>query len=76
MVLGNEEQLRSAMSNLVYNAGNHTPPGASFNAINHHDARLEIETTPGKVSRFSFTLPVRRVVSMNHAAFREQGVVL
>ncbi|MDZ7322225.1 phosphate regulon sensor histidine kinase PhoR [Kosakonia sacchari] len=26
-VLGNEEQLRSAISNLVYNAVNHTPPG-------------------------------------------------
>lgn len=26
-VLGNEDQLRSAVSNLVYNAVNHTPPG-------------------------------------------------
>lgn len=25
--VGNEEQLRSAISNLVYNAVNHTPPG-------------------------------------------------
>ncbi len=27
-VLGNEDQLRSAVSNLVYNAVNHTPAGA------------------------------------------------
>lgn len=27
-VLGNEDQLRSAVSNLVYNAINHTPPGS------------------------------------------------
>lgn len=26
-IFGNEEQLRSAVSNLVYNAVNHTPPG-------------------------------------------------
>ncbi|PAL95788.1 two-component system sensor histidine kinase PhoR, partial [Acinetobacter baumannii] len=29
-VLGNEEQLRSAISNLVYNAVNHTPPGTEI----------------------------------------------
>ena len=29
-VLGNEEQLRSAISNLVYNAVNHTPPGTDI----------------------------------------------
>lgn len=29
-VLGNEEQLRSAVSNLVYNAINHTPPGTQI----------------------------------------------
>ncbi|MBV8041484.1 phosphate regulon sensor histidine kinase PhoR [Pluralibacter sp.] len=29
-VLGNEEQLRSAMSNLVYNAVNHTPAGTEI----------------------------------------------
>lgn len=29
-MLGNEEQLRSAISNLVYNAVNHTPPGTEI----------------------------------------------
>lgn len=117
-VLGNEEQLRSAISNLVYNAVNHTPagthitvrwqratPGAQFvvedngpgigpehiprlterfyrvdkarsrqtggsglglaivkHAVNHHESKLEIESTPGKGTRFSFTLPERLVV--------------
>lgn len=117
-VLGNDEQLRSAVSNLVYNAVNHTPPGthitvcwrrvphgAEFSvtdngpgiaaehlprlterfyrvdkarsrqtggsglglaivkhAVNHHDSRLDIESAPGKGTRFSFVLPERLVV--------------
>ncbi len=117
-VLGNEEQLRSAISNLVYNAVNHTPAGTHItvgwqrvaqgvqfsvvdngpgisaehiprlterfyrvdkarsrqtggsglglaivkHAVNHHDSKLEIESTPGKGTRFSFTLPERLVV--------------
>ncbi|MGK9175268.1 phosphate regulon sensor histidine kinase PhoR [Yokenella regensburgei] len=116
-VLGNDEQLRSAISNLVYNAVNHTPPGthitvrwhrvaqgAQFSvedtgpgiaaehiprlterfyrvdkarsrqtggsglglaivkhAVSHHDSKLAIESTPGKGTRFSFTLPERLV---------------
>ncbi|MDU6925411.1 phosphate regulon sensor histidine kinase PhoR [Franconibacter helveticus 513] len=116
-VLGNEEQLRSAMSNLVYNAVNHTPDGTHItvrwqraphgalfsvedngpgiaaehiprlterfyrvdkarsrqtggsglglaivkHAISHHDARLEIDSAPGKGARFSFLLPERLI---------------
>ncbi|WP_437890462.1 phosphate regulon sensor histidine kinase PhoR [Phytobacter sp. V91] len=116
-VLGNEEQLRSAISNLVYNAVNHTPPGTHItvswqrvaqgvqfsvedngpgiaaehiprlterfyrvdkarsrqtggsglglaivkHAVNHHDSKLDIDSTPGKGTRFSFTLPERLV---------------
>lgn len=116
-VLGNEEQLRSAVSNLVYNAVNHTPPGTQINvrwqkinhavefsvedngpgiapehlprlterfyrvdkarsrqtggsglglaivkhAVNHHEGRLSIDSTPGKGTRFSFTLPERLI---------------
>lgn len=116
-VLGNEEQLRSAISNLVYNAVNHTPAGTQItvrwqrmaqgvqfsvedngpgiaaehiprlterfyrvdkarsrqtggsglglaivkHAVNHHDSKLEIDSTPGKGTRFSFTLPERLV---------------
>ncbi|XWJ91223.1 phosphate regulon sensor histidine kinase PhoR [Phytobacter ursingii] len=116
-VLGNEDQLRSAISNLVYNAVNHTPAGthitvrwqraaygAQFivddngpgigpehiprlterfyrvdkarsrqtggsglglaivkHALNHHESKLEIDSTPGKGTRFSFTLPARLV---------------
>lgn len=119
-VMGNEEQLRSAVSNLVYNAVNHTPAGthitvrwrqvpqgAQFSvedngpgiaaehiprlterfyrvdkarsrqtggsglglaivkhALNHHDARLEIDSTPGKGTRFSFVLPERLVAKL------------
>lgn len=33
MVRGNEEQLRSAMSNLIYNAVIHTPPGTRIEVI-------------------------------------------
>ncbi|VDZ80528.1 phosphate regulon sensor protein PhoR [Salmonella bongori] len=116
-VLGNEEQLRSAISNLVYNAVNHTPAGthitvswrhaaqgAEFcvqdngpgiaaehlprlterfyrvdkarsrqtggsglglaivkHALNHHECRLEIDSSPGKGARFSFVLPERLI---------------
>jgi len=120
-VFGNEEQLRSAISNLVYNAVNHTsegthitvswqktPQGAKFSvadngpgisaehiprlterfyrvdkarsrqtggsglglaivkhALSHHEARLEIESRPGKGTTFSFVLPERLIVSEN-----------
>ena len=118
-VLGNEEQLRSAVSNLVYNAVNHTPPGTQItvrwhrithgvefsvddngpgiapehlprlterfyrvdkarsrqtggsglglaivkHAINHHEGRLNIDSTPGKGTQFSFTLPERLIAT-------------
>lgn len=118
-VYGSEEQLRSAMSNLVYNAVNHTPEGTHIqvkwekvahgarfsvqdngpgispehlprlterfyrvdkarsrqtggsglglaivkHALTHHDARLSIESAPGKGSCFSFELPERLLVS-------------
>ncbi|RJT19197.1 phosphate regulon sensor histidine kinase PhoR [Buttiauxella izardii] len=118
-VFGNDEQLRSAISNLVYNAVNHTPEGthitvswkkvaagANFSvsddgpgiaaehvprlterfyrvdkarsrqtggsglglaivkhALSHHDARLSIESLPGKGSTFSFVLPERLIVN-------------
>ncbi|RPH29390.1 phosphate regulon sensor histidine kinase PhoR [Buttiauxella warmboldiae] len=118
-VFGNDELLRSAISNLVYNAVNHTPEGThikvswqrvaggvSFrvedsgpgieaqhiprlterfyrvdkarsrqtggsglglaivkHALSHHDARLDIESQPGKGSAFYFTLPERLIVN-------------
>lgn len=121
-VLGSEDQLRSAISNLVYNAVNHTPPathivvswkrvqhGAEFcvedngpgiaaehiprlterfyrvdkarsrqtggsglglaivkHAVNHHDSRLNISSTPGQGTRFSFILP-ERLIARNSA---------
>ncbi|MGL4036307.1 phosphate regulon sensor histidine kinase PhoR [Kosakonia cowanii] len=121
-VLGSEEQLRSAISNLVYNAVNHTPAGthiivrwqpvahgAEFSvedngpgiaaehiprlterfyrvdkarsrqtggsglglaivkhAVNHHDSRLDISSTPGKGTRFSFVLPERLIAKNAH----------
>ena len=114
-VLGDEDELHSAISNLVYNAvihtpeGTHirigwhrTPAGACFSvedngpgisaehlprlterfyrvdkarsrqtggsglglaivkhALSHHDAKLDISSTPGQGTRFSFTLPAR-----------------
>ncbi|WP_312073154.1 phosphate regulon sensor histidine kinase PhoR [Atlantibacter sp.] len=118
-VLGNDEQLRSAISNLVYNAVNHTPEGTEItvtwqrtpqgakfsvqdngpgisaehiprlterfyrvdkarsrqtggsglglaivkHALSHHDARLEIESQPGKGTCFSFVLPERLIAN-------------
>ena len=116
-VLGSEDELRSAISNLVYNAVNHTPQGthitvrwqhtpagAEFSvedngpgigpehlprlterfyrvdkarsrqtggsglglaivkhAVSHHDSRLDIESTLGKGTRFSFVLSERLI---------------
>lgn len=118
-VYGNEEQLRSAISNLVYNAVNHTPPGTEIivswypvthgvifsvkdngpgisaehlprlterfyrvdkarsrqtggsglglaivkHALGHHDSKLDIESTIGRGTTFSFTLPKRLIVA-------------
>lgn len=115
---GNEDQLRSVISNTVYNAVNHTPEGthitvrwqrvphgAEFSvedngpgiapehiprlterfyrvdkarsrqtggsglglaivkhAVNHHESRLNIESTVGKGTRFSFVIPERLIV--------------
>ena len=113
-VRGSEEQLRSAVSNLVYNAVNHTPDGTAIvvrwqrrggalfsveddgpgiapehiprlterfyrvdrarsrqtggsglglaivkHALAHHESSLQIESLPGRVTRFSFLLPER-----------------
>jgi two-component system phosphate regulon sensor histidine kinase PhoR len=116
-VLGSEDELRSAISNLVYNAVNHTPEGthivvrwqhtptgAEFSvedngpgispehlprlterfyrvdkarsrqtggsglglaivkhAVNHHESRLDIQSTLGKGTRFSFVIPERLI---------------
>ncbi len=118
-VRGSTDEMRSAISNLVYNAVNHTPAGthitvrwqhvptgAEFSveddgpgigpehiprlterfyrvdkarsrqtggsglglaivkhAINHHDSRLDIVSTPGKSTRFSFVIPERLIAS-------------
>ncbi|EOU9537549.1 phosphate regulon sensor histidine kinase PhoR [Cronobacter dublinensis] len=126
-VLGNDEQLRSAISNLVYNAVNHTPAGTHItvrwehvahgarfsvadtgpgiaaehiprlterfyrvdkarsrqtggsglglaivkHALTHHDARLEIESTPGKGTTFSFLLPERLIAAAPASADSE-----
>ncbi|WNJ35741.1 phosphate regulon sensor histidine kinase PhoR [Enterobacter hormaechei] len=116
-VLGSEDELRSAISNLVYNAVNHTPKGthitvrwqhtlagAEFSvedngpgigpehlprlterfyrvdkarsrqtggsglglaivkhAVSHHESRLNIESTLGKGTCFSFVIPERLI---------------
>ena len=123
-VFGSEDQLRSAVSNLVYNAVNHTsagttitviwkrtPHGALFSvedngpgiaaqhiprlterfyrvdksrsrqnggsglglaivkhALSHHDTRLEIDSTLGRGTRFSFVLPTRLIADETRAA--------
>jgi len=118
-VYGNEEQLRSAISNLVYNAVNHTAAGTHItvgwhrlsqgvifsvadngagisaehlprlterfyrvdkarsrqtggsglglaivkHALSHHETKLDIESTVGKGTTFSFILPERLIVA-------------
>jgi len=118
-VRGSTDEMRSAISNLVYNAVNHTPAGTNItvrwqhvptgaefsveddgpgigpehiprlterfyrvdkarsrqtggsglglaivkHAINHHDSRLDIVSTPGKSTRFSFVIPERLIAS-------------
>lgn len=120
-VRGSEDELRSAISNLVYNAVNHTPEGTAIkvrwqrvatgaefsvdddgpgiapehiprlterfyrvdkarsrqtggsglglaivkHAINHHESKLEITSTPGKSTRFSFVIPERLLAIKN-----------
>jgi two-component system phosphate regulon sensor histidine kinase PhoR len=120
-VRGSEDELRSAISNLVYNAVNHTPDGTAIkvrwqrvaagaefsvdddgpgiapehiprlterfyrvdkarsrqtggsglglaivkHAINHHESRLDITSTPGKSTRFSFVIPERLLAIKN-----------
>ncbi|EAM8401147.1 two-component system sensor histidine kinase PhoR, partial [Salmonella enterica] len=112
-----EDELRSAISNLVYNAVNHTPEGTDImvrwnrtptgaefsvedngpgiapehiprlterfyrvdkarsrqtggsglglaivkHAVNHHESRLDIQSTLGKGTRFSFVIPERLI---------------
>ncbi len=123
-VFGSEDQLRSAVSNLVYNAVKHTPAGTAItvswkrtpygalfcvedngpgiaaqhiprlterfyrvdksrsrqnggsglglaivkHALSHHDARLEIDSTLGRGTRFSFVLPTRLIADETRAS--------
>ena len=115
-MLGSEDELRSAISNTVYNAVNHTPEGTDImvrwqqtptgaefsvedngpgiapehlprlterfyrvdkavpgkrgsglglaivkHAVNHHESRLDIQSTLGKGTRFSFVIPERLI---------------
>ncbi|MDE9535568.1 phosphate regulon sensor histidine kinase PhoR [Xenorhabdus bovienii] len=127
-VFGNEEQLRSAMSNLVYNAVNHTPPGTRIevswskssqgawfkvqdnglgisaehlprlterfyrvdrarsrqtggsglglaivkHALHHYNTQLEVSSTVGKGSTFSFLLAPGLIVSAKPNLIKKQ----
>ncbi len=76
-VLGNEEQLRSAISNLVYNAVNHTPPGPKFASAGSEPRRERCSASriTGQALRRSIFPSDRAFLSVDKARSRQTGAV-
>ncbi|MEQ1975328.1 phosphate regulon sensor histidine kinase PhoR [Xenorhabdus sp. SGI240] len=75
-VFGNEEQLRSAMSNLVYNAITHTPPGTRIE-VSWRDvsqgAQFKVEDNGGGISAEHLPRLTERFYRVDLARSRQTG---
>lgn len=75
-VLGNEEQLRSAMSNLVYNAVNHTPDGSYITVGWHkeeHGAKFSVSDNGPGISAEHIPRLTERFYRVDKARSRQTG---
>ncbi|MDC9592344.1 phosphate regulon sensor histidine kinase PhoR [Xenorhabdus sp. IM139775] len=75
-VFGNEEQLRSAMSNLVYNAIRHTPSGTrievSWQSVSQ-GARFKVQDNGGGISAEHLPRLTERFYRVDRARSRQTG---
>ncbi|KAA1195572.1 phosphate regulon sensor histidine kinase PhoR [Photorhabdus heterorhabditis] len=75
-VFGNEEQLRSAMSNLVYNAINHTPEGTQIDINwkkNSHGAEFAVKDNGQGISAEHLPRLTERFYRVDKARSRQTG---
>ncbi|ADO49664.1 phosphate regulon sensor histidine kinase PhoR [[Enterobacter] lignolyticus] len=75
-VLGNEEQLRSAMSNLVYNAVNHTPEGTEIRVCwqrTPHGALFSVEDNGPGIAPEHIPRLTERFYRVDKARSRQTG---
>lgn len=77
-VLGNEEQLRSAISNLVYNAVNHTPPGTEIRVSwqrTRREALFSVEDNGPGIAPEHIPRLTERFYRVDKARSRQTGAV-
>ncbi|MBS9436462.1 two-component system sensor histidine kinase PhoR [Photorhabdus noenieputensis] len=75
-VFGNEEQLRSAMSNLVYNAVNHTPKGTQIDVSwkkSSHGAEFTVKDNGQGISAEHLPRLTERFYRVDKARSRQTG---
>ncbi|ETS33070.1 two-component system sensor histidine kinase PhoR [Photorhabdus temperata] len=75
-VFGNEEQLRSAMSNLVYNAVNHTPKGTQIDVSwkkNSHGAEFTVKDNGPGINAEHLPRLTERFYRVDKARSRQTG---
>jgi two-component system phosphate regulon sensor histidine kinase PhoR len=73
-VLGNEDELRSAISNLVYNAVNHTPEGHILVRWQHRRQALSLALKiTGRGLRLSIFRVTERFYRVDKARSRQTG---
>ncbi|AIR65428.1 phosphate regulon sensor histidine kinase PhoR [Cedecea neteri] len=75
-VYGNEEQLRSAISNLVYNAVNHTPAGTHITVTWHrlpHGVAFSVKDTGPGISAEHIPRLTERFYRVDKARSRQTG---
>lgn len=76
-MLGNEEQLRSAISNLVYNAVNHTPPGTEIRVSWQRtpQERCSASRITGRIAPEHIPRLTERFYRVDKARSRQTGAV-